>query len=167
MNELKGKVLALDPGHIAVKIGNTFGVIETDSPVFLIEKGFAKTGLKRPGSGLFFGITLPKVVKDGEALLSRLRAIISPEIITPETAAEGESKVDEPEAEVAEVKAKRRSGMAVEVKRGGREAYTCAECGKQIPPKETHWRMGGKPFKRYHTKCLKDDKKVEVSTTVG
>ena len=166
---MKGKVLALDPGHIAVKIGNTFSVIETDSPVFLIEKGFAKTGLRKPGSGLFFGITLPKVVKDEEALLSRLRAIITPEIITPETAV-GESKVDEPEAEVAEVaevKAKRRSGMAVEVKRGGREAYTCTECGKQIPAKEKHWRTGGKPFKRYHTKCLKDEEKVEVSATVG
>ena len=44
--------------------------------------------------------------------------------------------------------------MAVEVKRGGRTAFTCGTCGLEIPAKTPHLRGSGKPFKRYHQGCF-------------
>ena len=44
--------------------------------------------------------------------------------------------------------------MAVEVKKGGRQEYTCAGCGKPIAKGEAHFRTGAKDFKRYHKACL-------------
>ena len=44
--------------------------------------------------------------------------------------------------------------MGVTVKKGGREDYTCAGCGKVIPKGTPHVRVAGKPFKRYHEGCV-------------
>ena len=45
--------------------------------------------------------------------------------------------------------------MTVEVKKGGRQEYTCEKCGSTINVKEPHFRTGGKGgFKRYHKACL-------------
>lgn len=55
--------------------------------------------------------------------------------------------------------------MAVEVKRGGRQDFTCAnpDCkkGKTIAKGEPHLRTGNKNYKRYHIGCLVEEPKAE------
>ena len=53
--------------------------------------------------------------------------------------------------------------MVVEVKRGGRVAYKCTGCGKQIAKGESHFRAGGKDgFKRFHATCVDKAKVVKA-----
>ena len=44
--------------------------------------------------------------------------------------------------------------MVIEVKKGGRNEYTCTGCGKPIAKGERHFRTGLVPYKRYHEKCV-------------
>ena len=56
--------------------------------------------------------------------------------------------------------------MVVEVKRGGRVAYKCNGCGKQIAKGEGHFRAGGKDgFKRFHAACVDKAKVVKAEKT--
>lgn len=62
--------------------------------------------------------------------------------------------------------------MSVLVKRGGRHAYVCSGCGKEIAVKESHLRASGSPFKRYHLGCeikttdARDAQTTEATETV-
>ena len=56
--------------------------------------------------------------------------------------------------------------MAVDlVRKGGRQDFACAGCGKFIARKESHYKEPAKEGKRYHKGCLPEGVKKSKQAT--
>ena len=65
-----------------------------------------------------------------------------------------ESKVSKTKANI------KKGGLQVEVKKGGKQDYTCAKCNGVIKKGEPHMRQGSKsPYIRTHMTCMPGSKK--------
>jgi len=69
-------------------------------------------------------------------------------MVTKTKAIEGKGKVSKTKANI------KKGGLQVEVKKGGKQDYTCATCNGVIKKGEPHMRQGSKsPYIRTHMTC--------------